>query len=659
MKYYEVEMVGKVGAWADVLTYTSDLGLLAGQVVEVPVGTSKSSLGIVRREDPNPALTNAKGQPIKYKSILRIVYDQPLPESLLQLHDWMAKFYATSSGMTWQTILPGRLNRKRIKDYHPDVTATQTLDTTTLPLNEGQQQAVEQILATSSDTTLLHGITGSGKTNVYKAVARQTIAEGRSVIVLVPEISLTAQLVQEFQKEFVNVVVTHSAMKDSERVILWHYILNCPEPIVIVGPRSALFMPVRNLGLVVVDECHEPSYKQEQAPRYSTNVVASRLTQLARARLILGSATPSVSDYCLAKHFKRPIIKLTQLARTDAKRPITEIIDLTKRDNFSSESYLFSKSLLNAMREALKQHRQILLFHNRRGTASNTMCQNCSWIATCPNCYLPLTLHNDKFALICHLCGYKQRPPLKCPECGSADIKSKGIGTKRIEEEVKKIFPTATVRRFDGDTAKGFAVQDLYDELKDGSIQIIIGTQTIAKGLDLPNLALVGVVQADAGLALPDFSASERTFQLIAQVCGRVGRSHFDTKAIIQTYQPDAPAVQYGSKQDYSAFYNYEIKQRKRGHFPPFAYLLKLTCTYKTERGAAAASSRLAGELRRKFAGQIYLLGPAPAFYERLRGLYTWQIIVRSPRRDTLVKVADSLPKAGWSCELDPMSLIQ
>ena len=656
MKYYEVEMIGKVGAWADILTYTSDHDLSVGQVVEVPVGANRTSLGIVRREDKHPATVNKKGQSISYKAILRVVYKQPLPDSLLELHDWMTSYYATSSGITWQTILPSRLNRKRIKDYRPDVKATKTPDSTLL-LNSQQEHAVQQILSTPSGTTLLHGITGSGKTNVYKAVARQIINDGRSVIILVPEISLTTQLVQEFQKEFNNVVVTHSAMKDSERVILWHYILNCTEPIVIVGPRSALFMPVRNLGLVVVDECHEPSYKQEQAPRYSTTVVASRLTQLAHARLILGSATPSISDYYLAQRLGKPIIELNQLARADAKRPTTEIIDLTRRDNFSTESYLFSKPLLTAMRETLKQRRQILLFHNRRGSASTTICQDCGWIASCPSCYLPLTLHNDKFALICHLCGYKQRPPLKCPECDSANIKSKGIGTKRIEDEVKKLFPSSVVRRFDGDTEKGFAVQDLYDELKSGTIQIIIGTQTIAKGLDLPNLALVGVVQADAGLAMPDFSASERTFQLVAQVCGRVGRSNIDTKAIIQTYQPDAAAVRYGATQDYLGFYNYEIAQRQKGHFPPLAYLLKLTCTYKTERGAATASRRLASELRQKFGTQIYLLGPAPAFYERLRGLYTWQIVIRAPRRDILIKVSECIP-TSWQLELDPNSLI-
>lgn len=648
-------MVGKVGTWADILTYTTEGKLKRGQMVEVPVGASKSSLGVVLRENTQPPLQNAKGQAIKYKNIIRLVYPTPLPEPLLQLHDWMASYYATSSGITWQTMLPGRLNRKHIKAYTP--AKSDIADRTQILLNPAQQAAVDQILATPSGTTLLHGITGSGKTNVYKAVARDTIAHGRSVIILVPEISLTAQLVHEFQQEFSNVVVTHSAMKDSERVILWNYILTCDQPIVVVGPRSALFMPVQNLGLVVIDECHEPSYKQEQSPRYHANLAASRLTQLAHARLILGSATPPVSDYYLAQHFQRPIIELNQLARSDAKRPTTKIIDLTKRDNFSTESYLFTRPLLAAMRETLNQHRQILLFHNRRGSASTTMCQNCGWIATCPNCYLPLTLHNDKFALICHLCGYKQRPPLKCPECDSADIKSKGIGTKRIEDEVKKLFPTAVVRRFDGDTEKGFAVQDLYDQLKDGSVQIIIGTQTIAKGLDLPNLALVGVVQADAGLSLPDFSASERTFQLIAQVCGRVGRSRADTTAIIQTYQPDAPAVRYGVAQDYPSLYNYEIKQRERGHFPPFAYLLKLTCTYKTERGAAAASSRLASELRRQFSGQIFILGPTPAFYERLRGLYTWQIIVRAPQRPTLVDVAAHVP-AGWQVELDPVNLI-
>ena len=646
-------MVGNVGAYYDVLTYTSEQELAIGTIVTVPVGR-KSSLGVITRKVKQPEF--------QCKEITKVVIDRPLPTPLIKLHDWLSDYYATSSGVTWQTILPSRVAvtpRQAKKSTAVDMPQLST-KRTKIVLNPTQQAAVNQIKAINSGTVLLHGITGSGKTEVYKTIAADTINSGWSVIILVPEISLTAQLVNEFRSRFDNVVVTHSAMTASERNLAWRQILFSDKPIVVIGPRSALFMPVRNLGLVVIDECHEPSYKQETSPRYHAITAASKLCQLADARLILGSATPSISDYYLAQHFHRPIITMNQLARADAIRPTTKIVDLTNRDNFTLESKLFTKPLLTATHDAIKHHRQILLFHNRRGTAGLAMCENCGYMATCPNCYTPLTLHGDKFQLICHICGHAEKPPLACPDCHEATIVYKGIGTKKIEEEAAKLFPTARIRRFDGDTARGEAVQDVYDELKDGTTNIIIGTQTIAKGLDLPHLAVVGIVQADAGLSLPDFSAGERTFQLVAQTCGRVGRSKEPTTAIIQSYQPDAPAVKYGAVQDYAAFYDSEIATRQHGHFPPFAHLLQLSCAYKTERGAIVAAGRMAGQLRQEYGAKIKLLGPAPAFYERMRGLYRWQIVVRSSHRQTLVKIAEQVANSNgnWQVELDPVSLI-
>lgn len=656
-------MVGKVGAFADVLTYQSQAQLAVGLIVLVPVGRSeKLSLAVVIQSVEQPDF--------QCKDIAKVVTNTPLPAALIKLHDWMSEYYATSSGVTWQTLLPARVSVKP-RTKQPDLAdlvaksnkssvKAGEIARTNIVFNDQQQAAIEQIHQIKSGTILLHGITGSGKTEIYKQITAETIADGRSVIVLVPEISLTTQLVQDFRRRFPDVIVTHSAMTASERNLAWRQILASPRPVVVIGPRSALFMPVPNLGLVVIDECHEPTYKQEVSPRYHAQDIASKLCQLTGARLILGSATPSIRDYYMAQHLKRPIITLNKLAKSDAVRPTTKIVDLTNKDNLTRESTIFSKALLDAMRAALDQHRQVLLFHNRRGTAGLAMCENCGWLATCPNCFTPLTLHGDKFQLVCHICGHTERPPMVCPECHEASVVYKGIGTKRIEDEVKKLFPAAKVRRFDGDTVKGEAVQDLYDDLRDGKIDVIIGTQTIAKGLNLPKLAVVGIVQADAGLAMPDFSASERTFQLIAQACGRVGRNDQATTAIIQSYQPDAPAVKYGAIQDYDSFYQEEIANRRRGHFPPFAHLLKLSCAYKTERGATVASGRLAADIRKRYGDQVFLLGPAPAFYERMRGLYRWQIVVRASRRQTLCAIATDVTKskANWQIELDPISLI-
>ena len=640
-------MIGNVGAYYDVLTYQSEAKLAPGVIVSVPVGR-KSSLGVVVKSTAQPDFA--------CREITKVVIDRPIPASLIKLHDWLSNYYATSSGVAWQTILPARLavTPRRREVNQPPIKRTQIL------LNNCQQAAADQIRQQPTGTILLHGITGSGKTEVYKTITQDTLNSDRSVIILVPEISLTAQLVAEFRSRFDNVVVTHSAMTASERNLAWRQILFSDRPTVVVGPRSALFMPVHNLGLIVIDECHEPSYKQESAPRYNTITVASKLSQLTQSRLILGSATPSINDYYLARHLHRPIIAMNQLAKTDAVKPTTTLVDLTNRDNFTTESRLFTKPLLDSMHHALDGHRQVLLFHNRRGTAGLAMCDNCGYILTCPHCYTPLTLHGDKYQLVCHLCGHTEKPPLVCPDCQQPDITYRGVGTKRIEEECHKLFPQATIRRFDGDTAKGEAVQDVYDELKDGITSIIIGTQTIAKGLDLPHLAVAGIVQADAGLALPDFSASERTFQLVAQACGRVGRGNQPTEAIIQTYRPDAPAVKYGAMQDYQSFYEAEISNRRHSHFPPFAHLLRLSCAYKTERGAIVAASRLANQIRREHPQDAKLLGPSPAFYERLRGLYRWQIVIRASKRATLTSIAEQVAQSSgnWQIELDPVSLI-
>lgn len=661
MFYYDVSMVGNVGKFYSELTYAHEGELAVGTIVKVPVG-KKDSLGVVvkkRYEAPD----------FECKPISKVVVDTPLPRHLIEVHDWMCRYYATSSGAVWQTFLPARVGIKPravkgddLNNLFNDKPLENANVISGVKLNDVQAKAVREIEAVESGAVLLRGITGSGKTEVYKQIAADTLAAGRSVIILVPEISLTAQLVMNFRARFSDVVVTHSAMTAAERNRVWRAVLTAKRPVVIIGPRSALFLPVKNLGLVVIDECHEPSYRQEKAPRYNTLTVASKMCSEALARLILGSATPSISDYYLAKRLNRPIVTMDKLARPGAARPMTEIVDLTKRDNFSTESHIFTAPLLKVMRQTLNNHRQVLLFHNRRGTAGTAMCKNCGWTAACPNCFIPLTLHGDKYQLVCHLCGFTTRPPLKCPDCGNAEIVYRGIGTKRIEEEAKKLFPKATIRRFDGDSEKGQGVQDLYGDLHAGKVDIIIGTQTVAKGLDLPHLAVVGVVQADAGLMLPDFGASERTFQLVAQVCGRVGRSDQPTVAIIQSYRPDEPAVRLGAAQDYADFYDTEIRERQRGHFPPFSYLLKLTCSYKTEACAVRAANKLASEIKGKFGDQkIKILGPAPSFYERLRGMYRWQIVVRAVNHATLVEIAnfvEQTSKGRWAIELDPGSLL-
>jgi primosomal protein N' (replication factor Y) len=348
---------------------------------------------------------------------------------------------------------------------------------------------------------------------------------------------------------------------------------------------------------------------------------------------------------------------MAKQARPDTIKPAIELVDMTKRHNFRKHRFL-SDSLVSAIEATLASKHQTLLFHNRRGSASTTLCETCGWIALCPHCVVPYTLHADRHILQCHICSSTQQVPTHCPVCKTVDIIFKGIGTKLIESEIKKTFPNKKVIRIDADIPTNDSLEKRYKELYDGSVDIIIGTQIIAKGLDLPHLRTVGVIQADTGLTLPDYSANERTFQLLAQVVGRVGRTHHSTNVIIQSYQPHHPAIVYGLSQNYQQFYKTTLLQRKIGNFPPFTYLLKLVCSYKTEAAAIKNAGQLATSIRKSSSPHIQILGPMPAFYEHHAGNYRWQLVIKSSKRSELLKVLEKLPSAHWQFELDPTTLL-
>lgn len=644
MHYYEVAPRKIIRADAETFTFQSDEKLLPGAVVLVSIGKS-NVIGVVMQSVAKPSYAT--------KPVVSVISSHPLPEALLASARWLGDYYQTPLGVVLQTILPAGLTKTRRSKYISP--ATPVRKRTNIVLNTDQQAALQKIQRQPSGTFLLHGVTGSGKTVIYIEAAKQAIAEGKSVIILVPEISLTSQLVSEFSSYFSNIILTHSRQTEAERHLTWLEALQSAEPRVVIGPRSALFMPLTNIGLIVVDEFHEPSFKQEQAPRYSATQLASILASEHQARLLLGSATPSVADYYLAQHNKRPVINLPQPALASA-RPETSLIDMTKRQNFTQHRFL-SDGLLKSIDESLANNQQVLIFHNRRGSTSSSLCEECGWQATCPHCFLPLVLHADHFRLRCHVCNYEEFVPTSCPECGGADIIHKGIGTKLIESELKHLFPKVSIARFDGDNSRHDSLDQRYQEVYDGKISIIIGTQTIAKGLDLPHLGLVGVVQADAGLSLPDFTASERTFQLLAQVVGRVGRTDQATKVLVQTYQPAHPVIEAGIQQDYPTFYKHTLKERQRASFPPYTYLLKITCVYKTEAAAIRNIKQLATTIR-STDPSLQLFGPAPAFYERIRDTYRWQLVVKSPKRSRLLDAVRLIPTRNFTHELDPPGLL-
>ena len=645
MYYYEVAPNQIVRANSASFTYSSESELGIGQIVSISIGKKTLIGGVIRRVG-EPSYTT--------KAITSVIEETPLPEPVVKLALWLSDYYATHLATVLQTILPRGLQKnRRTRITQPHISRR---DRTKIVFTKEQREALATIEAMSPGAALLHGVTGSGKTAVYIEAARKSLARGQSAIILVPEIALTSQLVDEFSHHFDDIILTHSRQTEAERHAAWKEALTSQVPRIVIGPRSALFLPLAHVGLIVIDEAHEPSFKQEQSPRYSALRAASILAGFHQAKLVMGSATPTISEYYLAKHSHRPIITMSRPAR-EITKPIISLVDMTKRQNFSKHRFLSDKLLLQ-LEETFASGNQALIFHNRRGSASTTLCENCGWQAGCPRCFIPLTLHADSHHLRCHICGFHDKVPTSCPVCQHADIVHKGIGTKLIESELRKLYPTKTIMRFDGDSETGESVEEKYKELYEGTIDLIIGTQVIAKGLDLPKLRTVGVIQADSGLSLPDFGASERTFQLLAQVVGRVGRSHHPTTVIVQSYQPTHQAVVDGLSQNYEHFFTATIAERQRALFPPFTYLLKLTCIYKTETAAIKNAQALARELRAQLPSTVQILGPTPAFYERQRDTYRWQLTLKSPRRADLVGVLIYVPSTHWRSELDPVSLL-
>ncbi|MDB5161648.1 MAG: hypothetical protein JWM52_156 [Candidatus Saccharibacteria bacterium] len=646
MQYYEVAPIRIIRAGSATFTYSSETSLLVGQIVTIEVG-KKELIGVIISKVSKPSYVT--------KLISSVIEPTALPEPLIGLALWLADYYTTPLATVLQTLLPRGLDKKR--RLRAQTIQTSVRDRTKIVFNKDQVRALKDISEASQGTIILQGVTGSGKTEIYKEIARRTIADGKSVIMLVPEISLTSQLISEFATDFPDMIVTHSHMGEAQRHLAWKEALDTDTPRVAIGPRSALFLPLKQLGAIMIDESHEPSYKQEQSPRYSALRAASILGTLSGAPVILGSATPSIADRYLAEANGRPIVRLDTPARTNAKTPNIELVDMTKRGGFKKHRFL-SDLLIQSIEKNLVNEKQTLIFHNRRGSASTTLCENCGWTAMCPNCFVPLILHNDTYQLSCHICGFHEKVPTSCPVCQSADIIHKGIGTKLIESELRKLFPKARIARFDSDNKADETVHKLYEDLYKGNIDIAIGTQVVAKGLDLPKLRTVGVIQADSGLSLPDYAAAERAFQLLAQVIGRVGRDEHASEVIVQSYQPTNPVIQFGLRQDYEGFYIYMLDERKKAYFPPFTYLLKLTTIYATERSAIQAAQRMAHLLRKEIHPDVHILGPTPSFYERVRDSYRWQLVLKSPKREHLIKALELIPPTHWQSELDPASLL-
>ncbi len=510
---------------------------------------------------------------------------------------------------------------------------------------------------------LLFGVTGSGKTEIYLRALAHVIAAGKRGICLIPEIALTQQTVERFAGRFPGrVAVLHSGLSLGEQFDEWQWIMegNCD---VVIGPRSALFAPVPNLGLIIIDEEHEWTYKQEdKSPRYHARDVAIELAQLSDAVVILGSATPDIGSFHKAQQGEYRLVELKERITPRGYSPLPEvkIVDLREELKAGNTS-LLSRPLLAAMKETLAQGQQIILFLNRRGTATFVRCRNCGFVFRCPRCSIALTYHSAERELICHRCRYSITVPQSCPRCYRRNLRFLGIGTQRIEEEARHFFPEARLLRWDRDViTRRYAHEELLKNFRDHKADVLIGTQMIAKGLDLPQVTLAGIINADTGLNFPDFRSSERTFQLLCQVSGRAGRGVKAGKVIIQTYSPDNYIIETAARHDYLGFYYKEIDYRRRYNYPPFSQLVRLVFSHTNEELSKREAQRVyrlfLDEKAREAAVDFNIIGPVPAFAFRARGRYRWQLFLRGAASTRLLTRL-TLPR-GWTIDVDPVGIV-
>ncbi|MCP4539044.1 MAG: primosomal protein N' [Chloroflexi bacterium] len=577
-----------------------------------------------------------------------------------------------------------------------DPLADETFVSDIPPTLTSDQQAVwdtvkSKIINHESQIFLLHGVTGSGKTEIYLRAVAEALARGQQAIVLVPEISLTPQTTHRFGARFgQRIAILHSALTAGERYDAWRR-ARAGLVDVIIGPRSALFSPLPSLGLIILDEEHDDSYKQSApAPRYHARDTATELARLAHAPVILGSATPSLESYHRAQRGEFKLLEMPRRIMGHARRlsdlqaryeiprtryrtlhdaptearyrslPPVQIVDLRAELRAGNRS-IFSRALQRAMNEALERREQVILFLNRRGTATFVLCRDCGYVARCPNCDTPLTYHGPRARLVCHHCNHREPQPARCPQCDSERIRYFGLGTERVEKTIHQRWPNVRTLRWDRDTTRNYAAHAaILDLFSTGLAHVLVGTQMIAKGLDLPLVTVVGVISADTALNLPDFRSGERTFQLLTQVAGRAGRGLLGGRVILQTYHPDHYAVVAAAAHNYGKFAARELQFRRNQGYPPFRRLVKLTCEDTSLSQARAEAEALSQILRDRLTQQglptTDMIGPVPPFFAQLRGRHRWQILLRHADPAEFLRGIPIPP--NWRVDVDPVSVL-
>lgn len=606
------------------------------------------------------------------KDIAAVIDTKPLlTDEMLHLTRWIKDNYFCSWGEAIEATIPAGIKKgkvaigSRIKEEgagHGDALRSEPH-----VLTAEQEKAVAAITKAAEEglakTFLLHGITASGKTEVYLQTIDAVLKRGKGTIMLVPEISLTPQTIERFVARFGDhVAVIHSGLTPARRFLEWKKIREGKATIV-VGARSAVFSPVKDLGLIIIDEEHETTYKQDDVPRYHAREVAVERGRLAHCPVILGSATPSLEAFYRAKAGIYTLIRLTK--RIDERLlPRVKIVDMRMELETRRRIEIFSKVLLDAIETTLKNGKQAIIFLNRRGFATFVNCKKCGLVLKCKRCDAVLVYHFEDRKLRCHYCGYTMAPPEICPKCQSGYIRYFGLGTEKVESEISRSFPQLVIARMDSDTtAKRGSHDAILGAFKSGGTDLLVGTQMIAKGLDFPQVTLVGVVSADVSLNVPDFRASERTFNLLTQVAGRAGRGEDGGEVIVQTYAPSHYSILTAAKHDYEKFYEQEIISRKELSFPPFTTLVKITVRARNEKLTADVAASLAEEIR-KHAKAIAITGPAPAPVTRVRGYYRYNILLKGKDRLALCGlmrgVLETFRKPHGvlvAVDVDPMSM--
>ncbi len=613
-----------------------------GSMVEVPFGNRELAGFVLRLSDRlEPGL-----EPERLKPLARLLDPEPIWEpELLELAEWLRLFYATTWQAALQTVIPGPVlarlrelmqvrkpkNRRGIADQRKMIAGT----TSRVELNAAQRSAVESILKATREarSVLLHGITGSGKTEVYLHAIEEVLSQGRSALVLVPEVSLTPQAVERYRDRLGDTVaVLHSGLTDKQRRQEW-WDLREGRCRVALGTRSAVFAPLSKLGLVVIDEEHDGSYKQSGEPRYHARQVAVWRARKSGCGVVLGSATPSVESYFLARTGYYQLLELLERPSGQPLPPVN-LIDMKA---YRGHRGLISPPLMAALEARQKRGEQSVLLLNRRGFSSYLQCMVCGEVRECPECSISLTFHKSRSKLVCHYCDRHERPPDVCWNCGSPQFSYQGAGTERLEAELKKRLPELRVARMDRDTtSKSGAHAEILQSFESGEFEVLVGTQMVAKGLDFPRVTLVGVVGGDGGLHLPDFRASERTFALLTQVAGRAGRARLAGEVFVQAYQADHPCLVMAAAHDYHAFYAREIELRKQLLYPPFCRLVRLGFSARDEGKVEAAARAAARFLARELQPE-QILGPAPCPLHRLRGRYRWHLLLKGNKVQDLV----------------------